>query len=148
MARAALAVVFSQERDEEIAALRARMVEMQRRHEIELLEVRWQERLEFARAVYRSQRDDDTGDDTDDGDERIVMRCLVPLIEQSRWGIVPSADSSGQFNFQRPGRVETILVTVLCIVVSWRGPMSISQIMANTEGAAGLPPGSIIRLPP
>ena len=46
MARAALSVVFSQGRDEEIAALRARMVEMQRQHENELLQVRWQERLE------------------------------------------------------------------------------------------------------
>ena len=46
MERAALAVVFSQERDEEIAALRARMVEIQRQHGNELLQVRWQERLE------------------------------------------------------------------------------------------------------
>ena len=37
MARAALAVVFSQERDEEIAALRARIVEIKRQHENELL---------------------------------------------------------------------------------------------------------------
>ena len=48
MARAALSVVFSQERDEEIAALRARMVEMQRRHEEDLFDVRWLERLELA----------------------------------------------------------------------------------------------------
>ena len=148
MARAALSVVFSQERDEEIAALRARMVEMQRRHEEDLFDVRWLERLEFARAMYRNQRDADTGDDTDDGGETIVMRYLVPLIEQARWGIVPGTDSSGQFNFQRPRRVESILMMELCIAVYWRCPMSISQIMANTEGTARLPPESIIRLPP
>ena len=145
MARAALSVVFSQGRDEEIAALRARMVEMQRLHEDYVFDVRWQERLEFARAMYRNQRD---ASDTDDGGEAIVMRYLVPLIEQARWGIVPGTDSSGQFNFQRPGRVESILMMQLCTAVYWRCPMSISQIMANTEGAAGLPPGSIIRLPP
>ena len=142
MARA-LAVLFSQERDEEIAALRARMVEMQRRHEEELFDVRWRERLELARVMYRNDVND-----TDDGDETIVMRYLVPLIEQARWGIVPGTDSSGQFNFQRPGRVESILMMELCIAVSWRRPMSISQIMANTEGMARLPPESIICLPP
>ena len=73
MARAALSVVFSQERDEEIAALRARMVEMQRRHEEELFDVRWRERLELARVMYRNERNDGT----DDADETMVMRYLV-----------------------------------------------------------------------
>ena len=143
MARAALAVVFSQERDEEIAALRARMVEMQRRHEEELFEVRWRERLELAMMMYRNEVDDET----EDTDETVVMQYLVPLIEQARWGIAPGSATSGQFNFQRPGRVESILMMQLCIAVYWRCPMSISQIMANTEGMARLPPESITRLP-
>ena len=142
MARAALAVVFSQGRDEEIAALRARMVEMQRRHEEELFDVRWLERLEFARVMYGNERNDET----DDTDETMVMRYLVPLIEQARWGI--GAATSGQFNFQRPGRVESTLIAYLCVAVSRCYPTRISEIMADTERDARLPPGSIIRLPP
>ena len=143
MARAALAVVFSQERDEEIAALRARRVEMQRRREEELFDVRWLERLELARVMYRNERNDDT----DDADETMVMRYLVPLIEQARWGITLGADSLGQFNFQRPG-VESTLITYLCVAVTRDDPTRISEIMADVERAHRLPPGSIIRLPP
>ena len=146
MARAALAVVFSQERDEEIAALRARMVEMQRRHEEELFDVRWRERLELARVMYRNEVDDDDADD--DAGETVVMQYLVPLIEQARWGTAPGAATSGQFNFQRLGRVESILITYLCIALCRRYPIRISEIMADTERYARLPPGSIIRLPP
>ena len=82
------------------------MVEMQRRHEEDLFDVRWLERLELARVMYRNERKDDTDDD--DAGETMVMRYLVPLIEQARWGI--GAATSGQFNFQRPGRVESILM--------------------------------------
>ena len=144
MARAALAVVFSQERDEEIAALRARMVEMQRRHEEELFEVRWRERLELAMMMYRNEVDDET----EDTDETVVMQYLVPLIEQARWGIAPGAANSGQFNFQRPRMVEWTIITYLCAAVSRDGLTHISEIMADTERQARLPPGSIIRMPP
>ena len=143
MARAALAVVFSQERDEEIAALRARMVEMQRRHEEDLFDVRWLERLEFARVMYGNERNDET----DDTDDTMIMRYLVPLIEQARWGMAPGADNSGLFNFQRPG-VESTIITDLCVAVTRDDPTRISEIMAGVEQARGLPPGSIIRLPP
>ena len=146
MARAALAVVFSQERDEEIAALRARMVEMQRRHEEDLFDVRWLERLELARVMYRNERNDDTDDD--DADETMVMRYPVPLSEQAHWGIAPGADSSGQFNFQGRGRVDSTIITYLCIALYRHYPVRISEIMADTERTARLPPGSIIRLPP
>ena len=145
MARAALSVVFSQERDEEIAALRARMVEMQRRHEEDLFDVRWLERLKLARVMYRNERNDDTDDD--DADETMVMRYLVPLIEQARWGIAPGVDSSGQFKFQRRG-VESTIITDLCVAVTRDDPTRVSEIMAGVEQAYGLPPGSIIRLPP
>ena len=148
MARAALAVVFSQERDEEIAALRARMVEMQRRHEEELFDVRWRERLELARVMYRNDVNDTDDEPDDDAGETVVMQYLVPLIEQARWGIAPGAATSGQFNFQRLGGVETTLITHLCIALYRRYPIRISDIMANTERDARLPPGSIIRLPP
>ena len=144
MERAALSVVFSQERDEEIAALRARMVEMQRRHEEELFEVRWRERLELAMMMYRNEVDDET----EDTDETVVMQYLVPLIEQARWGIAPGSATSGQFNFQRPGRVESTIIMNLCVAVSRDDPTRISEIMAGVEQAHGLPPGSIIRLPP
>ena len=144
MARAALAVVFSQERDEEIAALRARIVEMQRRHEEELVEVRWLGRLEPVMLMYRNEIDDES----EDTDETVVMQYLVPLIEQARWGIAPGSATSGQFNFQRPGRVDSILITYLCIALYRRYPTRISDIMANTERDARLPPGTIIRLPP
>ena len=92
MARAALSVVCSQGRDEEVAALRARIVEMQQRHEEDLLDARWLERLELARVMYRNERNDDA-------DEAMVTRYLAPLIEQARWGIAPGAARSGQFNF-------------------------------------------------
>ena len=143
MERAALAVVFSQGRDEEIAALRARMVEMQRRHEEELFEVRWRERLELAMMMYRNEVDDET----EDTDETVVMQYLVPLIEQARWGMAPGADNSGQFNFRRPG-VESTIITDLCVAVTRDDPTRISEIMAGVEQAHGLPPGSIIRLHP
>ena len=143
MARAALSIVFSQGRDDELAGLRARRVEMQRRHEEDLFDVRWLERLEFARVMYGNERNDET----DDTDETMVMRYLVPLIEQARWGIAPGADNSGQFNFQRPGMVEWTIITYLCAAVSRDDPTRISEIMAGVEQAHGLPPGSIIRLP-
>ena len=144
MARAALSIVFSQGRDDELAGLRARIVEMQRRHEEDLFDVRWLERLEFARVMYRNERNDET----DDTDETMVMRYLVPLIEQARWGIAPGAATSGQFNFQRPGMVESTIITYLCVAVSRDDPTRISEIMADVERAHRLPPGSIIRLPP
>ena len=103
--------------------------------------MRWLERLELARVMCRNERNADTDDDAG---ETMVMRYLVPLIEQARWGIAPG----GQFNFQRLGGVESTIITYLCIALCRHYPVRISEIMADTERTARLPPGSIIRLPP
>ena len=147
MARAALSVVFSQERDEEIAALRARMVEMQRQHENELLQVRWQERLEHiaGRNLYYEEI------------EELTMRYFVPLIEQAGWGLaapvvalwscrVDRVFSAGRLNFQFRGGVEEVIITEL--VERLRiGRVDMQPLMTLVEPQVGLPAGSLVRLP-
>ena len=147
MARAALSVVFSQERDEEIAALRARMVEMQRQHENELLQVRWQERLEHiaGRNLYYEEI------------EELTMRYFVPLIEQAGWGLaapvvalwscrVDRVFSAGRLNFQFRGGVEEAIITEL--VERLRiGRVDMQPLMTLVEPQVGLPAGSLVRLP-
>ena len=147
MERAALAVVSSQERDEEIAALRARMVEMQRQHENELLQVRWQERLEHiaGRNLYYEEI------------EELTMRYFVPLIEQAGWGLaapvvalwscrVDRVFSAGRLNFQFRGGVEEAIITEL--VERLRiGRVDMQPLMTLVEPQVGLPAGSLVRLP-
>ena len=147
MERAALSVVFSQERDEEIAALRARMVEMQRQHENELLQVRWQERLEHiaGRNLYYEEI------------EELTMRYFVPLIEQAGWGLaapvvalwscrVDRVFSAGRLNFQFRGGVEEVIITEL--VERLRiGRVDMQPLMTLVEPQVGLPAGSLVRLP-
>ena len=147
MARAALSVVFSQERDEEIAALRARMVEMQRQHENELLQVRWQERLEHiaGRNLYYEEI------------EELTMRYFVPLIEQAGWGLaapvvalwscrVDRVFSAGRLNFQFRGGVEEAIIMEL--VERLRiGRVDMQPLMTLVEPQVGLPAGSLVRLP-
>ena len=147
MARAALAVVFSQERDEEIAALRARMVEMQRQHENELLQVRWQERLEHiaGRNLYYEEI------------EELTMRYFVPLIEQAGWGLaapvvslwscrVDRVFSAGRLNFQFRGGGEEAIIMEL--VERLRiGRVDMQPLMTLVEPQVGLPAGSLVRLP-
>ena len=146
MARAALAVVFSQERDEEIAALRARMVEMQRQHENDLLQVRWQERLEHiaGRNLYYEEI------------EELIMRYFVPLIEQAGWGLaapvvalwscrVDRVFSAGRLNFQTRGMVEEHIIMEL--VGRLRiGRVDMQPLMTLVEPQVGLPAGSLVRL--
>ena len=147
MARAALAVVFSQERDEEIAALRARMVEMQRQYENDLLQVRWQERLEHiaGRNLYYEEI------------EELTMRYFVPLIEQAGWGLaapvvalwscrVDRVFSAGRLNFQFRGGVEEVIIMEL--VERLRiGRVDMQPLMTLVEPQVGLPAGSLVRLP-
>ena len=144
MARAALSVVFSQERDEEIAALRARMVEMQRQHENDLLQVRWQERLEHiaGRNLYYEEI------------EELIMRYCVPLIEQAGWGLaapvvalwscrVDRVFSAGRLNFQTRGMVEEHIIMEL---VRRIGRVDMQPLMTLVEPQVGLPAGSLVRL--
>ena len=147
MERAALAVVFSQERDEEIAALRARMVEIQRQHENELLQVRWQERLEHI--VGRNLEYAEM--------EELIMRYFVPLIEQAGWGLaaplvarwssrVDRVYSAGRLNFQTRGSVEEHIIMEL--VERLRiGRVDMQPLMTRVEAQVGLPAGSLVRLP-
>ena len=146
MERAALAVVFSQERDEEIAALRARMVEIQRQHENELLQVRWQERLEHI--VGRNLEYAEM--------EELIMRYFVPLIEQAGWGLaaplvarwssrVDRVYSAGRLNFQTRGSVEEHIIMEL--VGRLRIGVDMQALMTRVEAQVGLPAGALVRLP-
>ena len=146
MARAALSVVFSHGRDEEVTALRARIAEMQRQQEGLI----WMDRLN--QVIVDRNRWAFYGSVTDK-----VYEILVYPIEQERWGVRPGVRAGGirhqpglfLFNRYEPQalRVELTIIEELVRMVHAEERLTLSALMRRVEARLGLPSDSLARLP-
>ena len=147
MARAALSVVYSQGRDDELAALRARVAELERSRE----DLCWFDRLQQVKfecdyvTSYECVMDH-------------VYDLLVWPIEQQRWGLreYVVADgvgyAPGRLSFNRDEHdvgydLEHTVMVLLADAVQNDGLESIEYYMREAEEDLGLPRGSLVRLP-
>ena len=148
MARAALSVVFSQGRDDELAALRARVAELERSRE----ELCWLDRVQQVKDVCEHITNHESILDH-------VYELLAWPIVQQRWGLreeVVSMDGieyvSGCLIFNRyehdsADALEFTVMEVLADAVMSNPPQSINRYMRDVEAELSLPPGSLVRLP-
>ena len=148
MARAALSVVFSQGRDDELAALRARVAELERSRE----ELCWLDRVQQVKDVCEHVTNHESILDH-------VYELLAWPIQQQRWGLreeVVSMDGieyvSGCLIFNRyehddSDALEFTVMEVLADAVMSNPPQSINRYMRDVEAELSLPPGSLVRLP-
>ena len=147
MARAALSVVFSQGRDDELAALRARVAELERSRE----ELCWLDRVQQVKDVCEHITNHESILDH-------VYELLAWPIVQQRWGLreeVVSMDEieyeSGCLIFNRYEHdsyaLEFTVMEVLADAVMNNPPQSINRYMRDVEAELSLPPGSLVRLP-
>ena len=147
MARAALSVVYSQGRDDELAALRARVAELERFRE----DLCWLDRLQQCKfecdyaTSYESILD-------------MVYDLLAWPIEKQRWGLreYVFADglvyAPGRLSFNRDEHdvgydLERTVMVLLADAVQNDGLESIEYYMREAEEDLGLPRGSLVRLP-
>ena len=147
MARAALSVVYSQGRDDELAALRARIAEMQRQQE----DLLWMDRLN--QVIVDRNRWACYGSVPDK-----VYEILVYPIEQERWGVRPGVTVAGipqqpglfLFNRYEPHElhIEFTLIEDLVVAVHLEERLTLSALMSRVEARLALPSGSLVRLPP
>ena len=148
MARAALSVVFSQGRDDELAALRARVAELERSRE----ELCWLDRVQQVKDVCEHITNHESILDH-------VYELLAWPIQQQRWGLreeVVSMDGieyvSGCLIFNRyehdsADKLEFTVMDVFADAVMSNPPQSIDRYMRDVEAELSLPPGSLVRLP-
>ena len=146
MARAALAVVYARDRDEEVAALRQRVLELERSRD----ELIWMDRLEQAIA-------DCDGSNNLEYILEKVYDLLVYPIEQQRWGMRPGVTAGGipqeygLFLFSRHEhgvrRVEYTLMQELLVAVEDGTRLPLSAVMRRVEARVALPSDSLVRLP-
>ena len=148
MARAALSVVFSQGRDDELAALRARVAELEHSRE----ELCWLDRVQQVKDVCEHIANHESILDH-------VYELLAWPIQQQRWGLheeVVSMDGigyeSGCLIFDRYEHgsagedLEFTVMEVLADAVMNKSPQSINRYMRDVEAELSLPPGSLVRL--
>ena len=148
MARAALSVVFSQGRDDELAALRARVAELERSRE----DLCWQDRVQRVKDVCEHITNRESILDH-------VYELLAWPIQQQHWGIredVVAMDGigyeSGRLNFNRDEHdfgyaLERTVMEVLAGAAMDESTQSIERYMRDVEAELSLPPGSLLRLP-
>ena len=146
MARAALSVVFSQGRDDELAALRARVAELERSRE----DLCWFDRLQQVKFECDHVTSYDCVMDH-------VYDLLVWPIEQQRWGLreYVFADgvgyAPGRLSFNRDEHdfgydLERTVIVLLADAVQNDELESIEYYMREAEEDLGLPRGSLVRL--
>ena len=148
MARAALSVVFSQGRDDELAALRARVAELERSRE----ELCWLDRVQQVKDVCEHITSRESILDH-------VYGLLAWPVQQQRWGIreeVVSMDGIGyesgclifnRYEHDSADKLEFTVMEVLADAVMNDSPQSIERYMRDVEAELSLPPGSLVRLP-
>ena len=146
MARAALSVVYSQGRDDEMSALRARVAELERSRE----ELCWFDRLQQVKfecdhvTSYECVLD-------------YVYDLLVWPIEQQRWGLreYVFADgvgyAPGRLSFNRDEHdvgydLERTVTVLLADAIQNDELEHIEYYMREAEEDLGLPRGSLVRL--
>ena len=160
MARAALAVVYAHERDDEIAALRARVVELERSRE----DLCWWDRVRQVEEDCQYTNNDEYALDR-------VFDLLIWPIEDQRWGIregvvtvdvddsddeageVPAgvALQPGRLAFRRRGgdrhHFESNLMSSLACALQFHAIQTIEWHIRRVESVLRLPRGSCVRLP-
>ena len=148
MARAALSVVFSQGRDDELAALRARVAELERSRE----ELCWLDRVQQVKDVCEHITNHQSILDH-------VYELLAWPIQQQRWGMreeVVSMDGIGyesgclifnRYEHDSGDDLERTVMEVLADAVMNKSPQSIKRYMRDVEAELSLPPRSLVRLP-
>ena len=146
MARAALAVVYAHDRDDEVSALRRRVIELAR----PLEDLLWVDRLEQAIAECE-----------DSNNYSFILNkvheLLVYPIEKQRWGLregvldegdIPHAH--GLLIFNRDDHellIERTLLEHLVDAVENGERLALSAFLRQVEAELTLPQGSLVRLP-
>ena len=147
MARAALSVVYSHGRDDEMSALHARVAELERSRE----DLCWFDRLQQVKFECDHVTSYDCVMDH-------VYDLLVWPIEQQRWGLreYVFADgvgyAPGRLSFNRDEHdfgydLERTVIVLLTDAVQNDELESIEYYMREAEEDLGLPRGSLVRLP-
>ena len=139
MARAALSIVFSQGRDDELAALHARVAELERSLEY----ICWFDRMR--QAVSECE-----GSNNDEFMLNKVCELFTWPIEQQRWGVREgvAAAPPGLLNFHRGYAVErTVMTLLVAAVVNEEEVRPVEYYMRQVEEELSLPRGSLVRLP-
>ena len=140
MARAALSVVFSQGRDDELAALRARVAELERSMEC----ICWFDRMR--QAVCECE-----GSNNYEFMLNKVCELFTWPIEQQRWGVregvAPGLVAPGLVNFHREYAFERTVMALLVDAVENDEVRPVECYMRQVEQELSLPRGSLARLP-
>ena len=137
MARAALSIVFSQGRDDELAALRARVAELER----SLEHICWFDRMRQAVSECEGSNN-----------YEFVLNKVCELftwpIEQQRWGVREGlAVAPGLLNFHDGDALERTVMTLLVAAVVNDEVRPIEYYMRQVEQELSFPRGSLVRLP-
>ena len=135
MARAALSVVYAHERDDELAALHARVAELERSIEY----ICWFDRMRQAVC------------ECEDSNNYLFMinkvrELLVWPIEQQHWGVREGV-APGLLNFHREHALERFVMELLVSAVQNDDLRPVEYYMRRAEDALSLPRGLLARLP-
>ena len=135
MARAALSVVYAHERDDELAALHARVAELERSIEY----ICWFDRMR--QAVCECE-----GSNNYEFMLNKVCELLTWPIEQQRWGVregvAPGLVAPGLLNFHREYALERTVMELLVDAVRTNDLRPVEYSMRPAEDALSLPRGS------
>ena len=138
MARAALSIVFSQGRDDELAALHARVAELERSLEY----ICWFDRMR--QAVSECE-----GSNNYEFMLNKVCELFTWPIEQQRWGVREGVAgvAPGLMNFHRGYALERTVMALIVIAVENDEVRPVEYCMRQVEESLSLPRGSLVRLP-
>ena len=138
MARAALSVVFSQGRDDEVTALRARVAELERSIEY----ICWFDRMR--QAVSECE-----GSNSYVFMLNKVCELLAWPIEQQHWGVREGVVgvAPGLLNFHHEYALEHTVMELLVDAVQDDNLRPVEYYMRRVEEDLSLPRGSLARLP-
>ena len=142
MARAALSVVYAHERDEGVAALRARVAQLER----SIGDICWFDRMRQCQQEC---------EDTDDYDFILgkVSELLVWPIQQQRWGLregvssIYQQEEPGLLNLHSGYDLEYTVLELLADAVRDDDLHPIEYYMREAEEELGIPEGVLARLP-
>ena len=137
MARAALSIVFSQGRDDELAGLRARVAELERSLEY----ICWFDRMRQAVSECEGSNNYEFVLDK-------VRELFTWPIEQQHWGVREGAGvAPGLLNFHDGDALERTVMALIVIAVENDEMRPVEYFMRQVEESLSLPRGSLVRLP-
>ena len=139
MARAALSIVFSQGRDDELAGLRARVAELERSLEY----ICWFDRMRQAVSECEGSNNYEFVLDK-------VRELFTWPIEQQHWGVREGVAgvAPGLLNFHDGDALErTVMTLLVAAVVNEEEVRPVEYYMRQVEEGLSLPRGSLVRLP-